>query len=75
MGLLPSSNRISTTVWLHHLDLNEMLGVKAKQELHKDAACYFEEILKEALYQKKPKKKPYDHLQDMLGTAKERTNS
>ena len=27
--LLPSSNGVSTTVWLHHLNFNEMLGEKA----------------------------------------------
>ena len=28
--------------WLHLLDSNKMLGEKARWELHKDAACYFE---------------------------------
>ena len=25
-GILPSYSHVSTTVWLHHLDSNEMLG-------------------------------------------------
>ena len=30
---------------LHHLDSNEMLREKARWELHKNAACHFEQIL------------------------------
>ena len=34
---------------LHHLDFNEMPCEKARCELHKDAACCFEQILKAIL--------------------------
>ena len=42
-GILPSSSRVSTTVWSHHLKYNEALREKARWELHTDAACYFEQ--------------------------------
>ena len=45
MGIFPSCSYVPTTVWLHHLGTNEMHGKKAWWELHKDAACCFEQIL------------------------------
>ena len=48
MGILPSYSHVITIVWLHHLDFNKIPGEKAKQELHKDAVCYFEQILESA---------------------------
>ena len=33
---------------MHHLDFNEMLGVKARWELHKDTVCCFKQILEVA---------------------------
>ena len=38
MGIFPSCKRVSTTVWLHYFDFNEMLEEKARWELHKSAA-------------------------------------
>ena len=35
---------------MHNLDANEMRGEKARWELHKDAACCFEQILEAAPY-------------------------
>ena len=43
-GILPICNRISTTVWSHHLNFNEVWW-----ELHKDAAYCFQKILETAL--------------------------
>ena len=37
---------VSTTVWLHHTDINEMREKKATRKLHKDAACRFKYIQK-----------------------------
>ena len=37
----PNSSCVSTIVWLHHLDSNEVLGEKSKRELHKDVVWYF----------------------------------
>ena len=49
MGILPSCN-FNTSIWLHHLDFNEIPGEKARWELYKDDACYFEEFLKAEPY-------------------------
>ena len=48
-GIL-SCSHISTTVWLHHLDFNEMLSDKVRLELCYDAACFFEQTLVAAPY-------------------------
>ena len=50
MRCLPICGHVSTTVWLHHLCYNEMLGEKAKCKLYKNAACCFEQILEAAPY-------------------------
>ena len=50
--MLPSCSRISNTVWLHHKDSNKMLEEKARWELHKNAARYFEESLETARYKR-----------------------
>ena len=42
MEILPIRGRVSTTVWLHHLDSHETLREKPRYELHKFAAVYFE---------------------------------
>ena len=44
MGILQSSSRVNTIVWLHHSNFKKMLGEKGRWELHKDAVCYFEQI-------------------------------
>ena len=48
MGIFLSSSSVCTIVWLHHLDFNELLGEIARQELHKDAVRYLEQILEAA---------------------------
>ena len=48
-GISPSFNHVSTIVWLHHLDSYKTLVEKARWELHKNAACYFQQILEAAL--------------------------
>ena len=45
MGILPSWGCVSTTVGLQLLDFNKTPGEKAKWELHKGAACCFEQTL------------------------------
>ena len=37
MRFLPLCGCVSTTVWLHHLNSNEMVWEKARDELHKKA--------------------------------------
>ena len=48
--ILASRSRVSTTVWLHHLDFKEMLGEKARWKLHEDAVCCWEKIPEATLY-------------------------
>ena len=52
MRSLPSCRYVSTTVWLHHLDCNEKHREKARWEIGKDAAHFFEQILEVALYKR-----------------------
>ena len=44
--ILPNCSRVSTILWLHHLDFNEVIGEKARWEPHKDAEGCFQQILK-----------------------------
>ena len=48
MGILPSYSHVGSTVQLHHMDFSKMLEEKARWELHKDDACYSEQILETA---------------------------
>ena len=48
MGILLSCSYVSTTVWMHHMDFDETLGEKVRWKLHKDAICYFKQILEAA---------------------------
>ena len=36
---------VNTTVWMHHIDTRKSHWEKARWELHKNAACCFEQIL------------------------------
>ena len=46
--ILPSCNRVSITVWLHHLESNETPWEKANWELCKNAAYRFGQIMEAA---------------------------
>ena len=46
MGVLPSYSHVSTTVWMHYLNFNEMPGEKDRRKLHKNAVGSLEQILK-----------------------------
>ena len=41
LRFLPVCGCVSTTVWMHHLDANEMHGEKAGWELHKNATWFW----------------------------------
>ena len=45
MDLLPSCGCVNSVVWIHHLDVNETPGEKARWKLHNNATCCLEEIL------------------------------
>ena len=42
---LSSSGCVNTTVWIHYMDTDTTYREKAKQELHKNATSYIEQIL------------------------------
>ena len=49
MSVLLSCNRVITIIWLHYLELTEVLGENIRWELlHKGAMCYFEKIMEVA---------------------------
>ena len=49
MGFLPNNGCVNTTVWMHHLDTDKTHKEKARQELHKNAMTYIEQILEAIL--------------------------
>ena len=42
--VLPSSGRVDTAVWMHHLDANKTTG-EARRQLHKNIASNIEQVL------------------------------
>ena len=42
--LLPSSGRINTAIWMHHLDANKMVGEEARRQLHKNVASNIKRV-------------------------------
>ena len=66
MRILQSCSHISTAVWLHHWDFNEMLGEKAIWELYKDAA------LNKSLKHHLTKHQLYSHLSPITQILQER---
>ena len=42
---LPSSGRIDTAVWMHHLDANKTVGEEARRQLHKNVASNIKQVL------------------------------
>ena len=45
MQFLPSSGRVDTAVWMHHLDANKMARKEARRQLHKDVASNIKQVL------------------------------
>ena len=45
MQFLPSSGRVDTAVWMHHLDANKTAGEEARRQLHKNVASNIKQIL------------------------------
>ena len=43
---LPSNGCVNSTIWMHHRDADETYIEKARQELHKNATSYIEQIQK-----------------------------
>ena len=49
MGFFQLCGCVSTTIWMHHMDANEMHGEKARWRLHKNAMWCFEKPLEVTL--------------------------
>ena len=45
MQLLLNSGCVSSSVWMHHMDADKTYWEKARQEVHKNAMSYIEQIL------------------------------
>ena len=52
LEILPSCSHVSTTVWLHHLEVKETFRDKAHRKKHEDVACCIEQILEVAYYKR-----------------------
>ena len=72
--ILSNFRHISTIVWLHYLDSNKTLREKARWELHKDAACCFEQVLDAAPYKTTPVPPLTSHLSNYLNHCKRSRN-
>ena len=57
MQFLPSSSCVDTAIWMHYMDTNKTAGEKARQQLRKNAASNFEQVL-EATPHKAPTVRP-----------------
>ena len=67
-GDFASCCRVSTTIWLHHLDFNKRFGERTRRKLHKDAASCFENSWK----QHPTKQQLHGHLVPISQTILER---
>ena len=45
MQFFPNSGHVNSTIWMHHMDADKSYREKARQELHKNATSYTEQIL------------------------------
>ena len=45
MQFLPSSGRVDTAVWMHHMDTNKTAGEEARWQLHKNVASNIKQVL------------------------------
>ena len=42
---LPSSGRVDTALWMHHLDANKTAGEEARRQLRKNVASNIKQVL------------------------------
>ena len=61
-GVLPSCSYFHITIWVHHIDANKTHWEKANWELHKNATCYFEQILEAIPCKTEAVRSPISHL-------------
>ena len=45
MQFLPSSGRVDTAVWMHHLDANKTARKETRRQLHKDVVSNIKQVL------------------------------
>ena len=44
---LSGSGHIDTAIWVHYMDVNKTAGEEARRQLHKNAACNLEQVLRQ----------------------------
>ena len=62
MQFFPSSGRVNSTIWMHHMDADKLYREKAKRELRKNALRYIEQILEAASHKTAAVRSPTSHL-------------
>ena len=61
MQFLPSSGHSDTAVWMHYMDADKTTGENAWQQLHKNAASNFEQVLGATLHKAAAVRPPTSH--------------
>ena len=59
---IPSCSCVHTTVWMHHMDVNNTNREKARWELRKNTACYLEQDLEAVFLQAAVVRPPASYL-------------
>ena len=62
MQCFPSSGRIHTSKWLHHMDAEWAYGEKAWRQSHKNTASHIEQILEATSHKAAAVRPPTFHL-------------
>ena len=66
MRFFPSSDRVKTILWMHHVDADKAYGEKAWQQLHKNARSCIKKILETTLHKTAAERPPITHLENHL---------
>ena len=62
MQFLPSNDYVNSTRWMHHMDTDKVYREKARQELHKNAMSYIEQIQEATSHETAAVRPPTSHL-------------
>ena len=58
---MPTSGRVYTIIWMHHMDANKAYREKAWGQLHKNATSYIEQILEATSHKTAAVQSPTSH--------------
>ena len=61
-NFFPTSGSINSTIWMHLVDADKAYRVKARQELHKNATSYIEQIQEATSFKTAAVRLPTSHL-------------